>query len=90
MPGHAPGMIVFSNSKARMAAEAIAGKYSHTAPPQAGLRPSDVRHWKENALARWSAGRARLGRNEAFALSLLAGELAGAADGLGLLAGTLL
>src|SRR6476661_8638449 len=44
----------------------------------------------EGALARRSAGRTRLGRNEAFALSLLAGELAGPANGLGLLASALL
>src|SRR6476661_1849965 len=44
----------------------------------------------EGVLARRSAGRTRLGRNEAFALSLLAGELTGAANGLGLLAGALL
>src|SRR6476646_5332957 len=44
----------------------------------------------EGALARRSAGRTRLGRNEAFALSLLAGELAGPANGRGLLASALL
>src|SRR6476659_3089525 len=44
----------------------------------------------EGAQAGRSAGRTRLGRNEAFALSLLAGELAGPANGLGLLASALL
>src|SRR4029077_19102089 len=70
----APGMIVFREQKRRWP----------------GLRPVRRSVLKENALARRSAGRARLGRDEAFALSFLAGELAGAADGFGLLAGALL
>src|SRR4051794_4851293 len=44
----------------------------------------------QKSLAGTEQGRLRLHRQEALALHLLAGELSGAADGLGLLAGALL